>query len=421
MTATVHSLASASWLTAGPAAKLLRVLNRNGEEARVIGGAVRNALLGHQPGDIDVATTATPEEVMRRAAQDGMKAVPTGIEHGTVTVVVDGHPIEVTSLREDVETFGRKAAVRFGRDWRVDAERRDFTINALSAGPDGVVVDYVGGLADLAARRVRFIGDAATRIREDYLRILRFFRFHAGYGAGDPDAAGLHACIVLRDGLALLSRERVRSEIMKLLVQPRAVTTVRIMAEGGLIEPVLGVVLVSQLDRLAEAEARLRLAPDATLRLGALALHGPDDGERLAQRLRLSNAEHDRLVSMASRWWQISPALGASARRALLYRLGPPRFRDRVLFAWSKAGATAEDSGWSELATLPARWQAPRFPLQAADFIAAGVAKGPALGQALAAAEEAWIAGDFAADDATLKALVRAGAAKFAAQASPRE
>ena len=185
----------------------------------MVGGAVRNALIGMPVEEIDVATTAVPDEVVRRVSAAGFKPVPTGIEHGTVTVVIDKHPFEVTTLRQDVETYGRHAKVAFGRDWRADAERRDFTINALSATRDGTVYDYVGGLDDLDARRVRFIGDPPKRIAEDYLRILRFFRFHAAYGAGGhPDAEGLAACIAGRDGLGQLSRERVRMELMKLVV-----------------------------------------------------------------------------------------------------------------------------------------------------------------------------------------------------------
>jgi poly(A) polymerase len=179
----------ADWLRDGALARLLAALDQNGEEARVVGGAVRNALLGEPIGDIDVATTALPAEVIKRAQAQGFKTVPTGIDHGTVTVVIDGRPFEVTTLREDVETFGRKARVAFGHDWKKDAERRDFTINALSVARDGTVHDYTGGLADLATRRIRFIGDPAARIAEDYLRILRFFRFHAHYGEGLPDAS----------------------------------------------------------------------------------------------------------------------------------------------------------------------------------------------------------------------------------------
>ena len=230
----------APWLREGPLARLLTVLDRDGEEARVVGGAVRNVLLDLPPGDIDVATTAVPDEVIRRAEAAHFKPVPTGIAHGTVTVVAEGRPFEVTTLREDVETFGRHATVRFGRDWKRDAERRDFTMNAFSLSADGTVHDYVGGLPDLKARRVRFIGDAATRIAEDYLRILRFFRFHAGYGEGAPDAAGLHAAIAARAGLDQLSRERVRMEIVKLLVAPRAAAALAVMSEAGLLGSVLG-------------------------------------------------------------------------------------------------------------------------------------------------------------------------------------
>src|SRR6516165_10496790 len=209
-------LSDAPWLRSGPAARVLGLLNADGEEARVIGGAVRNALLGVPIGDVDIATTAMPNEVVRRAKAAGIKSVPTGIEHGTVTLVADGQPFEVTTLREDTETFGRKAKVAFGRDWVKDAERRDFTINALSAGPDGLVHDYVGGLADIGARRVRFIGEPMARIEEDYLRILRFFRIHAAFGAGEVDREGYLACIGARAGLASLSAERVRMEIVKL-------------------------------------------------------------------------------------------------------------------------------------------------------------------------------------------------------------
>src|ERR1700735_5152690 len=204
----------APWLRSGPAARVLKVLDGNGEEARVVGGAVRNALLKIPIGDIDIATTALPTEVVRRARAAGIKTVPTGIEHGTVTLVVDAQAFEVTTLREDTETFGRRAKVAFGRDWVRDAERRDFTINGLSVDVDGLVHDYVGGLEDIAARRVRFIGEPDKRIAEDYLRILRFFRIHAAYGAGEPDRAGYLACIAGRAGLAGLSAESLRLEIL---------------------------------------------------------------------------------------------------------------------------------------------------------------------------------------------------------------
>ena len=214
-------------------AGLLALLNAAGEEARIIGGAVRNCLLGEEIADIDIATTALPDEVIRRATAAGLKSIPTGIAHGTVTVLCEGQPFEITTLREDISTDGRRATVRFGRDFRADALRRDFTMNALALTADGKLVDYCDGLADLALRRVCFIGDAQARITEDYLRILRFFRFHARFGQGQPDAAGLQACVTLRHGLHSLSRERVRAELLKLLAASGRNQTVAVMAENG--------------------------------------------------------------------------------------------------------------------------------------------------------------------------------------------
>ena len=282
MTAPVATTLDAPWLKEGAVARLLALLNCDGEEARVVGGAVRNRLLGLPVAEIDVATTALPEEVMRRVQAAGGKAVPTGIEHGTITAIVGHHPVEVTTLREDVETFGRKARVVFGRDWRADAERRDFTINALSVGPDGIVHDYVGGLADIAAQRVRFIGEPQQRIEEDYLRILRFFRFHAHFGAGPPDPAGVHACIIGRSGFETLSRERVRMELLKLLLAARATPTLVVMAESGLLGMVLGgVAHLASFENMIKVEAALGLKADAVRRLGALGVWVEEDAERL--------------------------------------------------------------------------------------------------------------------------------------------
>jgi poly(A) polymerase len=413
VTAAAPRLTEAAWLREGPVARLLLALDRDGEEARVVGGAVRNALIGEPIGDIDVATTASPEEVSRRVTRAGFKAVPTGIDHGTVTVVIDSRPFEVTTLREDVETFGRHAKVAFGRDWKKDAERRDFTMNALTAAADGTVYDYVGGLADLAARRVRFIGDAATRIAEDYLRILRFFRFHAAYGHGAPDAEGLAACIAGRAGLDQLSRERVRMELLKLLVAPHATPTLAVMTETGLLPAVLGgVPQLASFEMMAKVEAAIGLQPDPVQRLGALGVQVAEDAERLWGRLRLSNVEHERLASMGDAWWQVSPAM-AQRGRALLYRLGRERYVDRVLLAWSRAWPQgAADAAWRELAILPERWIVPVFPLRAADFLKRGVPRGPALGAALREAEEAWIAAGFPDDAAALDAIVQAAAAE---------
>jgi len=409
-------LKDAAWLREGALARLLGVLDRDGEEARLVGGAVRNALLGEPIHEFDIATTAVPDEVMRRAAAAGFKPVPTGIEHGTVTVVIEGRPFEVTTLREDVETFGRHANVRFGRDWRADAQRRDFTMNALSATTGGLVYDYVGGLADLEARRVRFIGDAGKRIAEDYLRILRFFRFHAAYGHGLPDAEGLAACIAAREGLGQLSRERVRMELLKLLLARHATPALAAMAESGLLVPVLGGVPdLAGFENMAKAEAAAGAQADAVQRLGALGARIAEDAERLWQRLRLSNAEHERLTSMSEGWWRISPENEKEAR-ALLYRVGPAHFLDRVLIAWARSwertSRAVHDETWRGLAMLPERWTAPVFPLKAADFIKRGVAPGPALGAALHEAEEAWIAADFPAGDEAIAAIASAAAAE---------
>jgi poly(A) polymerase len=400
-------LDDAPWLKHGPLARLLDVLDRDAEEARVIGGAVRNALLGEPIHEYDVATTADPVEVIDRASKAGFKTVPTGIDHGTVTVIVEGRPFEVTALRQDVETYGRKAKVAFGRDWEADAKRRDFTVNALSVTRDGAVHDYVGGIDDLKARRVRFIGNAADRIAEDYLRILRFFRFHAAYGEGLPDAEGLHACIAARAGLASLSRERVRMELLKLLVAKHAVPVLAVMSEAGLLVSLLaGVPLLASLSNMMKAENAIGLSGDPIRRLGALNVIVSEDAERLMQRLRLANAEHDRLASMGDGWWRICAQSTTKDMRALLYRLRTERFIDRVLLAWSRAAETLSDVRWQEIAGLPRHWTPPDFPIAAADLMARGVPKGPLLGTALRAAEEAWIAADFPADRKTLDEIL---------------
>jgi poly(A) polymerase len=410
----VRVLADAPWLKSGPAARVLQLLNGNGEEARVVGGAVRNALLKIPTGDIDIATTALPDEVIRRAKAAGIKSVPTGIDHGTVTLVVDSHPFEVTTLREDTETFGRKAKVAFGRDWVRDAERRDFTINGLSVDATGVVHDHVGGLEDIAARRVRFIGDPNQRITEDYLRILRFFRIHAAYGAGEPDRAGYIACIAARAGLANLSAERVRMEMLKLMVAQGAAGAIVAMADGGLLLPILGgIAYTGPFAAMIDAERLVGLEPDAVRRLGALAVAVTEDAKRVATRLRLTNAETRVLDSMGHRWWRLAGMDEATARRRL-YRLGAERYRDRLMLAWARAGEEDGDPArWRELATLPERWSAPKFPLKAGDFIARGIAEGPALGHVLQLAEDAWLAADFPLDEGAFKAIADQTVTRF--------
>jgi tRNA nucleotidyltransferase/poly(A) polymerase len=409
----VRRLDDAPWLKNGPAARVLALLNGDGEEARAVGGAVRNALLDLPIADVDIATTALPEEVIRRARAAGIKSVPTGIEHGTVTLVVDGRGFEVTTLREDTETFGRKAKVAFGRDWMRDAERRDFTINGLSVDAEGRVHDYVGGLEDIAAKRVRFIGEPEKRIAEDYLRILRFFRIHAAYGAGEVDRAGYLACIGGRDGLAGLSAERIRVEILKLMVADGAAVAVNAMVDGGLSLPILGgVAYVGPFAALMSIERALGLSPDPIRRLGALAVAVTEDARRLALRLRLSNAETRVLDSMGHRWWRLAGMSEARAMRRL-YRLGEDRYRDRLILAWARSGDGSDAASWHELASLPARWSAPKFPLKAADFIARGIAQGPGLGQVLALAEDAWLAAEFPLDQASLDAIADQAVVRF--------
>ena len=407
-------LSDAPWLRSGPAARVLDLLNGGGEEARVIGGAVRNALLKIPTGDIDIATTALPDEVVRRAKAAGIKCVPTGIDHGTVTLVVDAQPFEVTTLREDTETYGRKAKVAFGRDWVRDAERRDFTINGLSVDADGIVHDHVGGLADIAAKRVRFIGDAASRIAEDYLRILRFFRMHAAYGAGEPDRVGYLACIAGRAGLTSLSAERVRMEMLKLLVAAGAQAAVTAMADAGLLLPIFGgVAYTGPFAAMISAEQMLGLEPNPARRLAALTVAVTEDAKRVAMRLRLSNAETKALDSMGHRWWRLAGMDEARARRRL-YRLGEEHYRDRLMLAWARSGASHDTAYWREFAGLPQRWSAPKFPLKAADFIARGVAEGPALGHVLTLAEDAWLAADFPLDQTALAAIADQTVTRFA-------
>ena len=401
------------WLSAGPAAQVLSLLNADGEEGRVVGGAVRNALLGLPVGEIDIATTALPEDVVRRANRAGIKSVPTGIEHGTVTLVIDSQPFEVTTLREDIETYGRKARVAFGRDWAHDAQRRDFTINGLSLSADGVVHDHVGGLHDITARRVRFIGEPSRRIAEDYLRILRFFRIHAAYGAGEPDRAGYLACIAGRDGLADLSAERIRMEMLKLVVAPGAAAALVAMDDAGLLQRIVaGAVYHGPLAQMIDAEQALDLRPDPMRRLGALAVAVTEDARRLAQRLRLSNAEAKQLDSMGHRWWRLADMDEAAAKRRM-YRLGVERYRDRIMLAWARSGRNASSPRWREFATLPLRWAAPQFPLKAADFLSRGLSQGPALGHVLTLAEDAWLAAGFPTDAAAVQTIADQTVARF--------
>ncbi len=396
----------APWLKQPARTRVFAALAAKGHAARAVGGAVRNSLLGLPVEDVDVATTATPQEVMAAAQAAGLRALPTGVAHGTVTIVVDGLPTEVTTLRHDVETHGRHATVAFTDDWVQDASRRDFTMNALYCDADGTVYDPLGGYQDVISRRVRFIGDATTRIREDYLRILRFFRFNARYGQGTPDADGMDACMREREGLARLSRERVHQELKRLLEAPRAGEMCAALFDHGLLALVLGrAPRIARLERIIAIETAIGARADFTLRLAALVVEVAEDVRYLQECLKLSNAETQRLMLMASHRWEQIP--DAPEARRIIYREGQSGFRDLVLHAWARLpGSDPSDARWRRLLEMAAQWAAPRFPLSGADAMAAGYVPGPAMGEALRAAEEAWIASDFTPAVEALKALL---------------
>jgi len=398
------SLKGASWLERAETRAVFDALQGAGTETRAVGGAVRNTLLGLAVTEIDLATTAVPETVMALAAKAGLKAVPTGIDHGTVTLVASGVPFEVTTLRRDVETFGRHARIAYTQDWEEDAKRRDFTLNALYADRDGRLFDPLGGYADLLAGRVRFIGDADERIKEDYLRILRFFRFHAYYGKGPLDRAGLAAVLRLRGGLDQLSAERVSAELRRILTAPRAAEAIEALYDYGLLTGLLGgVPRLADFLRLVAIEAALARIPEAALRLAVLAVFVEEDVARLTQRFRLANAEQAVLALAAT---VRADAPGEAEAKAELYRLGVNAFVASMLIAWARSGADGDDPQWRNALALPERWQAPAFPLRGADLVALGELKGPEIGELLRRLEAEWIADGFAGSREQL--LVRA-------------
>lgn len=415
VTVELPSLAGAAWLLDGAVQQVFAAIEARGGEARIVGGAVRNHLMGEAVNDIDFATNLAPEAVVAAAAAAGLRAVPTGIEHGTVMLVTEGRGFEVTTLRRDVETFGRKARVTFTTDWGEDAARRDFTMNALYCTASGGLSDPIAGYGDLAARKVRFIGDAAERIREDYLRTLRFFRFFAHYDKGEIDADGLAACALERKGLRKLSAERIFHELYKLLAAPRAAEAARMMSEHGIFTGAdLGRAQPELLERLVAIEAALSLDADPVLRLWALLGGGssPDSrAESLAGRLRVSSQVRSRLQIMAAER-ALSPALGQTERRAALYALGKKVFREQVLLNWIASAADAADADWKVLYGLAGQWKLPKFPMKGSDVVKAGMPAGPQVGKVLRQLEQWWIAAGFPTDrgeiDAQLKLLIAA-------------
>lgn len=371
------------WLDRQGIRRLLKALDAKAGHARFVGGAVRDFLLGEHPDDLDLATTYSPDEVIRRLESAGIKAVPTGIDHGTITAISSGTVVEVTTLRSDVSTDGRRATVAFTDDWQQDAGRRDFTINALYADPySGELFDYFGGLDDLQNRTVRFIGEPLQRIAEDHLRILRYFRFHARYGHGEPDPRSLDACTARANDLMALSRERIADELIKLFSLDDPTPTVRLMHDRGLFTPV--VPEVGDVERLAALVAFERSAdvtPDPLRRLASLLPSDPETATRVAARLKLSNKAKKRLASAADLSLGLNP-------RALAYRVGTATAVDRLLLA-GKAAEAREIAGWTP----------PRLPITGGALIARGVPEGPGVARTLRRIEDSWEAAGFPGGD----------------------
>jgi poly(A) polymerase len=377
-------------------------------EARFVGGAVRNALLGVNVSDIDIAVPMPPSEVIARLVAKDIKVVETGMDHGTVTAIVGTQAFEITSLRRDVATDGRHAVIAFTDDWSEDAARRDFTINAMYASASGEIFDFATGVEDLIAGKVRFMGEPGARIAEDYLRILRLFRFHAWYGKGDVDAQGLRAAADAKDKLKTLSAERIAKELLRLLEAGNPTPVLRVMAATGILSELLpGALQLPRLERLVEIDAD-ELAPrDGLLRLAALLPEGGDAAHAVADALKLSNADRLRLEQALS-GERIAPQLSAPDARRLLYRVGVSRFRDKVRLAWAGAARSANAIQWRMLLAMADNWQRPRFPLSGLDVMQAGVPEGPEIGRVLALVEDWWIGGDFASDEGALRDRLRA-------------
>ena len=393
------SISHAAWLKAKETQALMAALEaaRPGG-SRFVGGCVRNTLMGREVDDIDIATQLTPDRVTEVAQKAGFAAHPTGIEHGTVTVVVNHKPFEVTTLRRDVSTDGRRATVAFTEDWAEDAQRRDFRLNALYADSSGQIHDPTGGgLDDARAGRVIFIGDARMRLREDYLRILRFFRFNAWYAKGPLDPHGLAACADLVAGLHQLSVERVWKETKKLLEAPDP----RAAWEGMKAIEVAARALPelsneARLDALCTLQADLMLPVDAMTRVAAAAPH-QEAGKALARRLKLSNEERDRLVAALGDDVKITSYMSLREMRRAIYTIGNEAFRDRVMLAWAAAGGEKAQA-WRALVAHAQMWTPPKLPLSGDEVMAAGVPAGPKVGQVMREVEAWWIDADFPDD-----------------------
>lgn len=385
------------WMTAPATVAVVSALTAKGAAVRFVGGCVRDAILGREVKDIDIATHDEPNAVMDLLKSAGIKAIPTGIAHGTVTAVVGHAHFEITTLREDVETYGRHAKVAFTNDWKADAARRDFTFNAMFCDMTGAIYDPFDGIADLKAGRVRFVGDAETRITEDVLRLLRFFRFYAHYGKGAPDAAGLAACRRLAHLLPTLSGERVAAELLRLLAAEDPASVMRLMAAEDVLEHFLPE--AKHLGRLAALTGieRKFAEADALRRLAAALESGAEVAAGVADRLRLSNAESERLVALAAPEAPVTMTADAKVNRRELYRLGHARYRDLVLIAWAQAGTSDAkiEAAFRAMLASSAAWKPIQLPVKGRDVLALGVENGPAVGRLLRDVEDWWIENDF--------------------------
>jgi poly(A) polymerase len=400
------------WMTHPAAIAVMAALEAAGGPgcARFVGGCVRNALLRAPVDDVDIATVLTPDQTTTALTKAGLKAVPTGVEHGTVTGIAQGQPYEITTLRRDVETDGRRAVVAFTTDWAEDAQRRDFRLNALYCDLDGTLYDPTGGgLDDLRAGRIVFVGEAETRIREDALRILRYFRFLAWYGKGAPDADALAACQSLRDLTANLSAERVSKELLKLLAAQDPREAVSLMAKTGVLSVVLPEAQgLARFERLVGIENDMLFTEDAELRLAALLPDDPAVGAAVAARLRLSNAQRDRLSAALGTEPKLVSWMSPRKARQIIYRIGLQPFLDRVTLAWAASERIAATTQWRALLPLGQSWPIPTLPLTGDEVAAAGVPRGPLIGAVMREVEDWWVENDFIDDKLSIVERLKA-------------
>ncbi len=401
------------WIKTREVVRLFEALGAPAVDARVVGGCVRNHVMGLPVGEIDAATPEPPDAVMGRLANAGVRVIPTGLQHGTVTTLIGERSFEITSLRRDTACDGRHAAVEFTTDWKEDARRRDFTFNAMSMRGDGALFDYFGGLSDAEAGRVRFVGDPGDRIQEDYLRILRLFRFYAWYGRTSLDAATLAACRAHAGGLARLSAERIQAEIVKTLAAPAPAQVLSLMQSCGVLAAVLPeAVDLSRLAALARVESAVAAPTDWRRRLAACVAAGQAD--TLAQRLKFSSADRLCLVRLTTTEPLLDAATLPAQLRAALYRHGPDVIYDRMLLAWALARAHgANDDGWVDQLGRVAAWQPRSLPVSGADVMALGIPQSPRVGQILSAVEAWWMEKDFAPNREETLAELRRKATRF--------